>query len=67
MAVKKTADAECSIPEKAAGLFLAEQLLSAERFRDRRDILSALLKPGEKYTILAAEQLIENYMKGQVR
>ncbi len=67
MAVKKVADAESSIPEKAEGLFSGEQLLRSERFRGRRDILSALVKPGEQYTVLAVEQLIEDYMKGQVR
>ncbi len=54
-------------PEPAGRLFSAEQLLASERYRNRRDILNALLKPGEQYTVPDVEQMIENYRKGQVR
>ena len=53
--------------EKLESLFSTEQVLSAERFRDRRDILTALLKPGHQYTLQAVEELMKNYMKGQVK
>lgn len=47
--------------------FQKNQLLAADRFRDRRDILTALLSPDETYTVKAVEQMIENYLKGQVK
>ncbi len=53
-------------PVKAA-VFSKEQLLAAERFRGRRDIVNALLAEGGQYTIAEVEQLIEKYMKGRVR
>lgn len=52
--------------EKTESLFSKEQLLSAERFRDRRDIVNALLLPDREYTITTVEQMIEKYMKGTV-
>ena len=67
MAARKAGNTGESNPAGIDSVFSSEQLLSSERFRNRRDILSALLKPGEQYTVSAVEQLIENYRKGQVR
>ena len=47
--------------------FTKEQLLGSKRFRERRDIVDALLTEGEQYTIKVVEQKIENYMKGRVK
>ncbi len=54
-------------PEKGGCLFSKEQLLAAERFRGRWDIVNALLAEGGQYTIGEVEQMIEKYMKGLVR
>ncbi len=48
-------------------LFSKEQLVSSERFRERKDILEALLDESETYTIKTAEEKMENYMKGKVK
>lgn len=48
-------------------MFSKEQLLSSERFRNRRDILNALLKEDVSYTAVQAENIIEKYMKGKVK
>lgn len=66
MAVKKTTKTAAKY-EKAESEFSKEQLLAADRFRTRRDILTALLAPDKTYTVGAAEQMIENYLKGQVK
>lgn len=47
--------------------FSREQLLASDRFRDRRDLLSALLAPDKTYTADAVEKEISKYMKGQVK
>lgn len=52
---------------KIENKFSKDQLLVTERFRDRRDILNALLDMGELYTIKEVEEKIENYMKGRVQ
>ncbi len=53
--------------EKPENMFSKEQLVYSERFRDRRDLLEALLLPGEQYTIRQAEQMMEKYKKGRVK
>ena len=52
---------------KAENKFSKGQLVASERFRERRDILEALLKTDELYTVKAVEEKIENYMKGRVK
>lgn len=67
MAVKKTNKPAATKPEKIEKLFSKEQLLAAERFQERKDIVNALLSPDKQYTVEAVEQMIEKYMKGQVK
>lgn len=57
-----------AIPEdvKVENKFSKEQLLGSERFRDRRDIVEALLDEAELHTVKSVEEKIENYMKGKV-
>ncbi len=52
---------------KAENEFSKEQLTASARFRERRDILEALLDSGRMYTVKAVEEKIENYMKGKVK
>lgn len=67
MAVKKTNKPAANEPEKIEKLFSKKQLLAAERFQERKDIVNALLSPDKQYTVEAVEQMIEKYMKGQVK
>ena len=67
MAVKKTNKPAATEPEKIEKLFSKEQLLAAERFQERKEIVNALLSPDKQYTVEAVEQMIEKYMKGQVK
>lgn len=67
MAVKKTNKPAAIEPEKIEKLFSKEQLLAAERFQEKKDIVNALLSPDKQYTVEAVEQMIEKYMKGQVK
>lgn len=66
MAAKKKA-ATVTEPKKVESLFSKEQLLAAKRFQDRKDIVNAILSPDEQYTVNAVEEMIEKYMKGQVK
>lgn len=61
-----TAEIENSTP-KAESKFSKAQLISAERFRGRRDILNALLSADKSYTMRETEQIIEKFLKGQVK
>lgn len=64
---KKTAEAEQTVTGNAENKFSKEQLTASSRFRERRDILEALLETGELYTVKAVEEKIESYMKGKVK
>lgn len=67
MAVKKTNAAASEPKKKIENLFSKEQLLAAERFQGRKDIVNTLLSPNKQYTVETVEQMIEKYMKGQVK
>lgn len=67
MAVKKTTKPAASKPKKIESLFSKEQLLAAEKFQDRKDIVNTILSPDKQYTVEAVEQEISKYMKGQVK
>ena len=47
--------------------FTKEALVNSKRFRDERDIVSALLEDGVEYTISEVETMIMEYMKGKVK
>ena len=42
-------------------------LVNCNRFRDERDIVSALLEDDVEYTIPEVEAMIMEYMKGKVK
>lgn len=46
--------------------FSKKQLISSERYKNRRDLLSALLKDGELYSLEMVDKMIDNFMKGRV-
>ena len=47
--------------------FTKEVLVTCKRFRNKCDIVSALLKDGVEYTISEVEGMITKYMKGKVK
>lgn len=67
MTEKKKISETVTANGKVENKFSKEQLVASERFRERRDILEALLTEGELYTVKSVEEKIERYMKGKVR
>lgn len=67
MATKNVNKAVESKAERVEQLFSKEQLLAAECFQERKDIVSALLFSDKQYTVEVVEQMIEEYMKGLVK
>lgn len=63
---KKASEAAPVDTEKVENKFSKEQLIASERFRERRDIMEALLDDVELYTVKAVEEKIKSYMKGRV-
>lgn len=64
---KRTLETDQAVTGKIENKFSKEQLIASSRFRDRRDILEALLETGKLYTVKAVEEKIESYMKGKVK
>jgi len=47
--------------------FSKEQLLSANKYRNRKDILGVLLEEGKEYSFDQADTLMDEFMKGKVK
>lgn len=43
------------------------QVLASARYRDRRDLVSALLDDGRTYTIAEVDQEVDRFIKGKVK
>lgn len=65
---KKTEKSNVAGAVKGDGnVFTKEQILTSVRFRERRDIVDALLVTEEQYTMAEVEERIEKYRKGKVK
>lgn len=42
------------------------QILGSQKYKDKRDMLTALLDEKKKYALADVDKLIEKYMKGTV-
>ena len=47
--------------------FTKDVLVHSKRFRNERDLVSAVLEDGVEYTIPEVEDKIANYLKGEVK
>lgn len=63
MAKKITASEE--VAEKTK--FSKEQILSAKKYIDKKDVLSVILKESQLYTFDAVDELVEKFMKEKVK
>jgi hypothetical protein len=64
---KKELEAAPENTGKVENKFSKEQLITSKRFRNRRDLVEALLDDGQTYTVKAVEEKITSYMKGKVK
>lgn len=53
--------------EAAGCTFTKQQLLSAEKFANRRDLLEALLEEGKPYSINEVEKQMHGYLGRKVK
>lgn len=47
--------------------FRKEQLLHAERYRSKKDLVNALLEDNREYSLTEVDAVIEKFMKGKVK
>jgi len=46
--------------------FTKESLVKSNRFKDKQDLVNAILDDGVEYTVNQVEDMIQNYLKGKV-
>lgn len=66
LATTKKALIENAMPTRAVASFSKEQILSAAKFANRRDLLSQILEDGKTYTVDGVQKEIDKFMKGKV-
>lgn len=64
--MKNAENTAAAVQSSKAAAFTKEQLVKSEKFKDRRDVLSALLDGGKKYTLEETVKIIDNFLKGKV-
>lgn len=69
MAARKTnkTNAETVSVEQTEPKFSKSQLVKCGKYRNRRDLVDALLDDNKKYTMKQVDTMIENFMKGKVK
>lgn len=63
MSTKKKPAASAAMEPK----FTKEALVNSKRFRNERDLVSALLKDDVEYTISEVDRMVAKFMKGKVK
>lgn len=60
---------ETAVPVKAApeAVYTRKQVMSSQRYANRRDLVSVLLENGKTYTLTEVDALINKFMKGAVK
>ena len=54
-------------PAPAEAVYTREQVMSSQRYANRRDLVSVLLENGKTYTLTEVDALINKFMKGAVK
>lgn len=70
MAVKKkeTDEAVESVEvQSVQTMFTKEQILASAKYRNRRDLVDALLDGNTSYTTETVDELVNSFLKGQVK
>ena len=48
-------------------LFTKEQIINSDKFEDKKDVLNVILKENEKYSINEVLELIDEFLKEEVK
>lgn len=52
---------------KKQAVYTREQLVKAERYKEQRDLLEALLEEGKSYSLRETDAVLQKYREGKVR
>lgn len=64
--MSKPENTTAAVKKEAAPAFTKDQLAVSKRYAARRDLVSALLEDGKRYTLAEVDGLIEKFLKGKV-
>lgn len=67
LGAKKDRAAAGTESERAEPKHTKQQVLASARYKDRRDLVSALLEDGRRYTVAEVDRMVDQFMKGKVR
>lgn len=67
MAVKKATDTPKVRNADESVQFTKSQILCAEKYSNRRDLVDALLDEDKSYTIETVDKMIDDFKKGKVK
>lgn len=67
MAARKTKATVEGKPKEIESLFSKKQLLAAERFQGKKDVLNTLLSDNGQYTVESVEQKIKEFYEREVK
>lgn len=64
---KKKSEQSSPAGAESPVVFSKQKILTLKRYTKRRDLLTALLKDGERYTLDQVDGLMDDFMKGKVK
>lgn len=67
MAERKTTAGTGEKSKQTEPRFSKEQIFASDRFANRRDLVDALLDENKSYTLNTVDEIIQKYLKGQVK
>lgn len=67
MAARKTTASTGAKSEQTESMFSKEQIRASANFVNRRDLVDALLDENKSYTLNTVDEMIQKYLKGQVK
>lgn len=48
-------------------IYTKEQILKSKKYREKRDLINALLVNGRSYMLTTVDDMIEKFLKGEVK
>lgn len=64
---KKVSEVLKEVSEKVPKVFSKDQILSAERYKHRKDVVNVVLNGSQLYTLSQVDSLIKNFMDSEVK
>lgn len=64
---KKVSEVSKEVSEVSKKVFSKDQILSSERYKHRKDVITVVLQANEFYTLSQVDELIKKFMSSEVK